>query len=245
MKKKRIYVLLAFCMLLGTIVLSGCVGNDGTKEKSPYEGKWVAILAEMMDIQVSVDEAFGGEFYFVVKNGGKADVTVGEDSSGGKWVVDGDQFTLTIEGRDMVGAIGKDSIIFDDMMDMGVKVIFAKEGTDAMNPALYMTEEEKAMIGEWTAESVEEIMGDGPQTTMEGVENISDALRMDFKEDHKVSVVYKGQKVGDFTWSAALGSCLIESEEPGIYITTQEDGKLSVAYSNEDDYFTFICVKAK
>lgn len=36
----------------------------------------------------------------------------------------------------MVGTIGENNISFDDMLGMGVKVIFAKEGTDAMDPAL-------------------------------------------------------------------------------------------------------------
>lgn len=31
----------------------------------------------------------------------------------------------------MVGIIGKDIISFDNMLEMGVKVIFAKDGTDA------------------------------------------------------------------------------------------------------------------
>ena len=52
----------------------------------------------------------------------------------------------------------KDIISFDNMLEMGVKVIFAKDGTDAMDPALYLTEEENAVIGEWAAESVEELL---------------------------------------------------------------------------------------
>ena len=47
----------------------------------------------------------------------------------------------------MVGTIGKDIISFDDMLEMGVKVIFAKDGTDAMDPSLYLTEGESAVIG--------------------------------------------------------------------------------------------------
>ena len=56
---------------------------------------------------------------------------------------------LSIEGEEMVGTIGEDIISFDDMLEMGVKVIFAKDGTEAMDPALYLTEEENAVIGEW------------------------------------------------------------------------------------------------
>ncbi len=59
-------------------------------------------------------------------------------------------------------------------------------------------------MGEWVAESVEELLGDGPQTSMEGVENISDALRLNFKDDRNVAVVYKGRRLehsrGQLQW---------------------------------------------
>ena len=63
-----------------------------------------------------------------------------------------------------------------------------------------LTEEESVVLGEWVSESVEELLGDGPQTSMEGVENINDALRLDFKNDRTVTVVYKGQEIGAFQW---------------------------------------------
>ena len=42
----------------------------------------------------------------------------------------------------MVGTIGEDTITFDDMLGSGVKMVFAKEGTDAMNQDISGTEEE-------------------------------------------------------------------------------------------------------
>ena len=138
----------------------------------------------------------------------------------------------------------KDIISFDNMLEMGVKVIFAKDGTDAMDPALYLTEEENAVIGEWAAESVEELLGDGPQTSMEGVDNINDALRLDFKSDRNVTVIYKGEKIGTFPWSVALGYCSIESENPSLIVMINDDGTLKVDYSDDDDYYTFHCVKS-
>ena len=155
-----------------------------------------------------------------------------------------DKFSLTIEGEEMVGTIGENNISFDDMLGMGVKVIFAKEGTDAMDPARYLTKEEKVVIGEWAAESVEELLGDGPQTSMEGVENISDALRLNFKDDRNVAVVYKGEEIGTFPWSVAMGYCMIESENPSLSVTINDDDTLKVDYSDDEDYYTFHCVKS-
>ena len=144
----------------------------------------------------------------------------------------------------MVGTIGEDNISFDDMLGMGVKVIFAKDGTDAMDPALYLTEEESAVVGEWVSESVEELLGDGPQTSMEGVDNINDALRLNIKADRNVTVIYKGEEIGTFPWSVALGYCTIESDNPSLSVMINDDGTLDVDYSDDEDYYTFHCVKA-
>lgn len=167
-------MLLGLVFIISMVALTGCGGSEKAGEKNPYEGKWVAVSAQMM----------------------------------------------------------------------GVKVIFAKDGTDAMDPALYLTEEENAVIGEWAAESVEELLGDGPQTSMEGVDNINDALRLDFKSDRNVTVIYKGEEIGTFPWSVALGYCSIESENPSLTVMINDDGTLKVDYSDDDDYYTFHCVKS-
>ena len=185
--RKKLNLLFGLVLIISMIALIGCGGSGKTGEKNPYEGKWVAVSAQMMGMSVSIDETFGGAFEFEVKNNGKVSFSVGDTTGNGKWSVEDNQFILSIEGEEMVGIIGKDIISFDNMLEMGVKVIFAKDGTDAMDPALYLTEEENAVIGEWAAESVEELLGDGPQTSMEGVDNINDALRLDFKSDRNVN----------------------------------------------------------
>ena len=108
----------------------------------------------------------------------------------------------------------------------------------------YLTEEESAVIGKWASESVEELLGDGPQTSMEGVDNINDALRLDFKNDRNVTVIYKGEEIGTFPWSVALGYCAIESDNPSLSVAINDDGTLKVDYSNDEDYYTFHCVKS-
>ena len=90
---------------------------------------------------------------------------------------------------------------------------------------------------------MEELLGDGPQTSMEGVDNINDALRLDFKSDRNVTVIYKGEEIGTFPWSVALGYCSIESENPSLTVMINDDGTLKVDYS-DDDYYTFHCVKS-
>ena len=62
-----------------------------------------------------------------MKNGGKVSFSAGDTTGNGKWSVEDDQFILSIEGEEIVGIIGKDIISFDNMLEMGVKVIFAKD----------------------------------------------------------------------------------------------------------------------
>lgn len=240
----KISLCLVLTLILACFSLGGCGGASGkAEENNPYEGKWVAVSAQMMGMSVSVEESFGDAFEFEVKNKGKISFTVGDETGKGKWSLNGDQFTLKIEGEDMVGTIGDNAITFDDMLGTGIKVIFAKDGTDAMNPDLYLTEDESKVIGEWVSESVEELLGDGPQTSMEGVDDIHDALRLNFTGDRSVAVIYKGQAIGTFPWTVSLGYCSIDSEKPVLSVTINEDGTLEVDYSDDDDYYTFQLVK--
>lgn len=244
--KKRISLTVVLILIISMFAFTGCGGGSEKKEESPYNGKWVAVSAELLGMSVPVEEAFEGDFYFEVKDGGKVVFTVDGESGNGKWSVEDDQFTLSIEGEEMAGIIGEDIITFKDMMDEeGLNVIFAKDGTDAMDPSLYLTEEEQAVVGKWMADSVEELLGDGPQTTMEGVDNINDAMRLDFTVDKKVTVSYKGEEMGTFAWSVYGSHCSIESENPSIYVEVNEDGTLTVDYSDDVDYYTFHCMKSE
>ena len=54
------------------------------------------------------------------------------------------------------------------------------------------------------SESVEELLGDGPQTSMNGIEDIHDALRLTFQNDRTVVVSYMGEEIGTFPWSVAF-----------------------------------------
>ena len=170
--KKKWNLLFLFAFIVSMITLAGCGKTAG--EASPYEGKWIAVSAQMIGMSVSVDETFGGAFEFEVKNGGKVSFSVGEVTGNGKWSAKDDKFSLTIEGE----------------------------------------------------------------------ENISDALRLNFKDDRNVAVVYKGEEIGTFPWSVAMGYCMIESENPSLSVTINDDDTLKVDYSDDEDYYTFHCVKS-
>ena len=104
-----------------------------------------------------------------------------------------------------------------------------------------------AVIGEWYSENVKELLDEEAQTTLDGVDNINDAMRLNFAKDHTVQVIYKGAELGTYPWSALYGYYAIEMDDDApenVLITMEEDGSLSVQYSDEDDYLTFKCVKS-
>ena len=62
--KKKLNLLFVLVFVVSMITLTGCGGSGKAGEKSPYEGKWVAVSAQMMGMSVSIDEVFGGAFEF-------------------------------------------------------------------------------------------------------------------------------------------------------------------------------------
>ena len=60
--RKKLNLLLGLVFIISMAALTGCGGSGKAGEKNPYEGKWVAVSAQMMGISVSVDETFGGDF---------------------------------------------------------------------------------------------------------------------------------------------------------------------------------------
>ena len=92
--RKKLNLLFGLVLIISMIILTGCGGSGKTGEKNPYEGKWIAVSAQMMGMSVSIDETFGGAFEFEVKNNGKVSFSVGDTTGNGKWSVEDDQFIL-------------------------------------------------------------------------------------------------------------------------------------------------------
>ena len=132
--RKRLSYLLVVSVFVSMLSLSGCGGGGGggtTKsEANPYEGKWVAVVAEAMGVQLPIEECFEGDLSFELNSGGKVVFHADEETGNGKWAVADNKLTITIQGEEMVADVGENTFTFDDLMDMGLKVIFGKEGTD-------------------------------------------------------------------------------------------------------------------
>ena len=166
-------LLILLCMLAG---LTSC-GGSKVRADADLEGKYIAVLGEMLGVAMSDDlEGFGLE----LKSGGKGTITADGNSGNMKWENDDTTVTLTVDGEKMVASRGQDCLVFDDMLGMGLKMTFAKEGTAAADPALYLPESEKYMLRDWQSVSVTDILGD----PVDEAEMAPDALKMTFHGDH-------------------------------------------------------------
>ena len=53
--RKKLNLLFGLVLIISMIALIGCGGSGKTGEKNPYEGKWVAVSAQMMGMSVNIN----------------------------------------------------------------------------------------------------------------------------------------------------------------------------------------------
>ena len=122
--KKIIALLLALAMLL---FLAAC---GGSAEEDPNAGKYMGVSAAVGGFSMPMSDIYPGETWIELKSGGKGDIMLDGDSFGLKWTLEGETFTLTLEGVDSVGTL-KNGVIVIDLMDMGCVMTFRKEGSES------------------------------------------------------------------------------------------------------------------
>ena len=122
---------LNFAGMIGVLcvvfMLSACGGSGRTDAE--YEGKYISVSGEAIGMTLTGEDISG--FGLELKSGGKGTMTVNGESDTIKWTNDDKNITVKISGTDIVGAIGQDTITFDNMLNMGMKLTFAKEGSEA------------------------------------------------------------------------------------------------------------------
>ena len=119
--KKIIAILLTLTMLLS---LAAC---GGSAEEDPNAGKYIGISAAVGGFSMPMSDIYPGETWIELKSGGKGDIMLDGDSYGLKWTLEGEVFTLTIDGVDSVGTLSGGDIAID-LMNMGCVMTFEKEG---------------------------------------------------------------------------------------------------------------------
>lgn len=207
------------------------------EEAGGIEGNYIPVVGEMFGVALVGEELDG--FTLELQKGGKGKMAVDGSPGNAKWKDNGDgTLTITVDGKDMTAETGKDILIFHDMMGMGIDLTFAKEGTDAADPALYLPESDKFLLGDWQSVSVVDIIGD----PVDPSEMTHDALKMTFKGDHTLDAVISGTELKGLKWSNMGDYGSVDEEDQNISWNI-EANSLSVDFRYNDEFYTFSCLK--
>lgn len=227
MKKILIIALVAIM----AISLTAC---GGEKTNDAYVGNWISVSGTAMGYTLTGEDIDG--FALTLKDGGKGTMKIDGDEAGIKWTDDGANIIIKVQGEELVGAIGDNTLLFKDLLGTGMDLTFAKEGTDAAKPENFLPENEKKLLGSWTSYKVTDVLGDDVSG-----EVAADALKMTFNSDHTVDIEFRGEAISAQKWSMLddWGS-LDDSDYDFSWSVVGEE--IEVTY-NGDDYWIFTCAK--
>ena len=144
MMKKIISFLIAMVPCLS---VTAC-GGSSDRADDALAGKYLTVKGTTMEMPHSGNDMSG--FTLELKSGRKAIMEVNGESSESKWI--NDDTTVAIDKTDMVGTIGKDTLVFEgvlkELVGISMDLKYAKEGTDAAKPENFIQEEERALLGD-------------------------------------------------------------------------------------------------
>lgn len=213
-------------------LLAACGGRaDGT-----YVGKWICVSGSMDGMSLTGDDV--NDFSLELRKGSRAIMEISGQTHKIKWKNDAETLTLKIDGVETVGTLGDDTITFDDMLNMGLNLTFAREGSEAALPENSMPEADKAMLGVWQSTAANDILGD-PMDAYS-----ANALVAEFTADHMVKVTLEGKELGSFKWSlldAEWGS--VDDGSIELSWDINQDGTIVMDYVADGEYYCFPCEK--
>ncbi len=236
--KNKIHNMIPLIILMSFLLLcSGGCGGSKVRADAELEGKYIPVTGSAYGVTLVGDEI--GGFDIELQSGGKATMTIDGDSSKVKWENDDTSITITVEGEKLIGTRGQDSFTIEDLLGMGLDVVFAKEGTEAAIPDQYLPETDRFLLGKWQSTVVTDVL-DYPVDTM-----ADDALRMEFSGDYTVTVELEGVSYGPYKWSN-LGDWGSLDDADDLDLSWDITGEgIKVNYSTDDgDYYVFTCSKA-
>ena len=123
MKRIKGIIGVLVALMLAITILSGC-GDGG--EATGYEGKYVSVAGEMLGLELTGEDIAG--WAIELNNGGKGTMEIDGDSGNIKWSLEGETITINVDGEEITGTFEDDKLVFDNIMDSGMKLTFAKEG---------------------------------------------------------------------------------------------------------------------
>ena len=247
--KKLLALLLAITMIF---TLAACGGgstggsNDGSSESGgnvgSWEGHYVAIEAESIDDpewEVLPDDLLD---YDLVLN---ADFTAvytsfRDEPEEATWKVE-DVYINLYDGEEQIASGNyvqrENCFVFNDFMNSGYIVTFAKEGSAEADPYNRLSEEEKFFMGTWTSYKILDI--DGEETLISGYQN--DDMVITFNSDKTVEINYDDEILTD-TWTYFEDESY--TDEHSFYIKVVGD-ELEIFDDEISSEYTFVCKKTE
>ncbi len=233
-KKKLITKILLFAVMSALLLtIAGCGGK--VRADAELEGVYIPVVSEVSGV-TTVGDAID-LFDIELQSGGKAVITIDGEDHTAKWENDDTTITITADGEKIVGNLGEDTFTIDDILDLGMKVVFARKGSKAADPEQYMPETDKFMIGKWTSTEVTDVLGDP-------VEDMApDALTIEFFSDYTVKFTLDGQAMGPYKWSNLDNWGSLDDEDSINLNWDIYSDRIEVNFYTDDDYYIFICPK--
>lgn len=231
---KKIVSVVIICLLLVSLVACG----ESTPSK--YEGKYVCVAAEIWGVALDSDDM--ADVSLELNAGGSGKFTSGDETDDIKWSEKDGKLIITADGIENSTTLGDDTVTIDDYCGIGAKYVFAREGSAAADPSLYITlsEEEEAMVGDWKSYAVEDVLGDDLSD-----EYYADAIELKIEKDHTYTLIVTGEEFENGTWNSLGTWGYGENSEHETSWTLEENGeiKLSSILNEEDGYVYYTCKK--
>ena len=114
-------------VVLLVLGVAACGGNSGDSD-DPNLGVWRAVTGEMFGMSMEVEEFFEKGFTVELKAKGKCALNVDGSKANGTWTLDNGAFTLKGGGLDCKGRLENGKLTLEDVMGMGLTLVFEKEG---------------------------------------------------------------------------------------------------------------------
>lgn len=119
-------------ILIGVIVLVVSIfkglGGKGNEEIDPNLGLYNAVTAEMMGIEMNVEDIWEGGFSIELQEDGAAVLTVDGSADSAEWTLEDGAFTLSGSGAECTGTLEDGQIVLDKVMGVDMTLTFVKDG---------------------------------------------------------------------------------------------------------------------
>ena len=227
-------IISSFIAIMLCLSMVACGQTSGRADEA-LVGKYISVSGTALGITLTGDDIAG--FNLELKSKGKAVFEVDGTSSNGKWVNDDSTVTVTVDGVDMVGTIGEDTITFEsileEMVGTSMDLKLAREGSDAARPENNLPDEERVLLGDWVGVTVTDALDEDASGDI-----AADAMQATFNGDHTASIKLNGEEIATPTWSVYSGTVFFEGDvAAGASLYGEmKDENLVITYSGEDYY---------